>query len=133
VSEENSTLNFRRLDMKSYKELEVWKKGIDLSLLVYKLSKSFPSEEKFGLTSQLRRCSVSIPSNIAEGWGRGSTREYIHFLQIARGSLMELETQMIIAFKLNYFDEEKNKNITELLTSILMMLNKLISTLKAKL
>jgi four helix bundle protein len=119
--------------MKSYKELEVWKKGIDLSLLVYKLSKSFPSEEKFGLTSQSRRCSVSIPSNIAEGWGRGSTREYIHFLQIARGSLMELETQMIIAFKLNYFDEEKNKNITELLTSILMMLNKLISTLKAKL
>ena len=119
--------------MKSYKELEVWKKGIDLSLLIYKLSKSFPSEEKFGLTSQIRRCSVSIPSNIAEGWGRGSTKEYIHFLQIARGSLMELETQLIIDFKLNYFDENTNKNVTEMITSILMMLNKLISTLKTKL
>ncbi|UCE05733.1 MAG: four helix bundle protein [bacterium] len=119
--------------MKSYKELEIWKKAIDLSLLVYKLSRAFPSEEKFGLTSQIRRCSVSIPSNIAEGWGRGSTKEYIYFLQIARGSLMELETQLIIAFKLNYFDEGKNKDITELLTSVIMMLNKLISTLKAKL
>ena len=119
--------------MKSYKELEVWKKGIDLSLLIYKLTYSFPPDEKFGLTSQLRRCSVSIPSNIAEGWGRSSTKEYIHYLQIARGSLMEIETQLIIAFKLNYFSEEKNKNIIELSTSILMMLNKLISRLKSKL
>ena len=119
--------------MKTYKELEVWKKGINLSLFLYKLTYSFLPNEKFRLTSQLRRCSVSIPSNIAEGWGRGSTKEYIHFLQIARGSLMELETQLIIAFKLNYFSEEKNKNITELLTSVIIMLNKLISTLKAKL
>lgn len=78
--------------MKSYKELEVWNKAVDLVMEVYKLTKDFPPEEKFALTSQMQRAAVSIPANIAEGWGRGSTKEYIQFILIARGSLMELET-----------------------------------------
>ena len=118
--------------MKSYKELEVWQKGIELTMMIYKVTQSFPPEEKFGLTSQLRRSAVSIPSNIAEGWGRGSTKEYIHFLLIARGSLMELETQVIISLKLNYIKTEQCKSIEEKTNSILMMLNKLISRLKEK-
>lgn len=90
----------------SYRDLEVWQRGIGLVERVYELTSCFPEEEKFGLTSQLRRGAVSIPSNIAEGWGRGSGKEYMHFLRIARSSLFEVETQCIIAYRLGYIDEE---------------------------
>lgn len=86
--------------MNNYKKLEIWKEAIDLASSVYQLSKKFPKDEIFGLTSQLRRCGVSIPSNIAEGSGRNSNKEFLHFLGIARASCCELETQLIIAEKL---------------------------------
>jgi len=87
----------------SYKDLIVWQKGIEIVLLSYKISKVFPTDEKFGLISQLRRAAVSIPSNIAEGWGRGTKAHYTNFLRTARGSLLELETQLIISEKLSYY------------------------------
>jgi four helix bundle protein len=94
--------------MESYKELEVWQKAISLVVNVYQLTKNLPPEEKYGLVSQMQRAAVSIPSNIAEGWGRGSTKEFILFLSIARGSLWELETLLLIVQKLNYLSLENN-------------------------
>jgi len=119
--------------MQSFKDLEVWQKSVDLTLEIYKLTKRFPKEEKFDLISQMRRCAISVPSNIAEGWGRESTKQYIHFLFIARGSMYELETQAIIANRLKYLDNDSHSVLTNRMTSICMMLNKLISTLKRRL
>ena len=116
--------------MKNYKELFVWQKGISLTVEAYRITEQFPEKEKFALANQIQRAAVSIPSNIAEGWGRGTTKEYIHFLYIAKGSLMELETQIIIAYKLEYIDQTDYDRISNLITSIAMMLNKLISKLK---
>ncbi len=89
---------------KSFRELVVWQKGIQLSVLIYRLSKQFPREELYGLTSQMRRSAVSVPSNIAEGAGRLNTREYRQFLGIARGSNYELQTQLTIAKELAFGD-----------------------------
>jgi four helix bundle protein len=88
--------------MKTHKDLDIWKEGIELVLNVYDVTKSFPESEQFGLTSQLRRCAVSIPSNIAEGAARKSKKEYLQFLYIALGSSSELETQVFICQKLHY-------------------------------
>lgn len=93
--------------MNKFKDLLVWQKAIDLSELVFLLTNQFPSEEKFGLTSQIRRCVVSVPSNIAEGAGRNSKNEFRHFLSIALGSSYELETQLILANRFNYILKEK--------------------------
>lgn len=91
---------------KSYKQLIVWQRSMELVDEIYKLTKTFPSEEKFGLTSQMRRCAVSIPSNIAEGYKRKSIGEYLRFLNIADASAAELETQLLVAknnhLSLNY-------------------------------
>jgi len=108
----------------SYKDLIVWQKGIEIVLCSYNISKSFPNEEKFGLISQLRRAAVSIPSNIAEGWGRGSKAHYTNFLKTARGSLLELETQLVISEKLMYL--KNNKTIFSLIDEESKMLNSLI-------
>lgn len=94
-----------RRAIKTYRDLEVWIAAIDLVEGVYRASAKWPSEERFGLTSQIRRASVSIPSNIAEGYGRGSDKELLRFLSIARGSLRELETQLVIAHRLGYLDD----------------------------
>jgi len=88
--------------VKNYKELEVWQKSKNFAVTVYRATEAFPRAELFGLSAQIRRAATSVPANIAEGWGRGSTREYIQFLLIARGSLMELETHLIIADELHY-------------------------------
>lgn len=88
-----------------YKELDIWVQARVLVKTVYVLTKSFPKDEQFSLTSQVRRCVISIPSNIAEGCGRQSNKETIHFLHIARGSLFELETQLILAEDLNYISD----------------------------
>jgi len=90
---------------KSYRDLLVWQKGIQLTVMNYQLSKAFPREDLYGLTSQMRRSAVSIPSNIAEGAGRLNTQEYRQFLGIARGSSFELQTQLTIAKELGYGDE----------------------------
>ena len=100
--------------IKSYKELEIWKKGIELSELIYDITKEFPSEEKFGLVSQMRRCAISFPSNIAEGSARNSYKEFIQFLYVAQGSLSELETQLILAKRLHYIKDDLQKTIEDL-------------------
>lgn len=81
----------------SYRDQFIWQRAVDLSVQCYEVTKHFPPEERYGLTSQIRRCSVSVASNIAEGYGRRTTNEFIHFLHIALGSLRELDTQLIIA------------------------------------
>ena len=93
--------------IKSYKELLIWQKGIKIVVLVYKLTKDFPKEEIYALTSQLKRASVSIPSNIAEGFGRQTDKSFNHFLNISRGSLNEVETQLIIAKELQFSIDDK--------------------------
>lgn len=89
----------------NHKELEAWKKGISLVTCIYQITKDFPKDELFGLTSQIRRCAVSIPSNIAEGAARNSDKDFIRFLYIALGSLAELETQLIIAKEIGILKE----------------------------
>lgn len=116
--------------LKSYKELIVWQKSMVLVKEIYKLTSSFPENEKFGLTSQMRRASVSIPSNIAEGWGRLSRKNYIQFLRISRGSLFELETQVLITKELNYIND--SVTIENMIIEISKMLNSLIKKLEEK-
>jgi len=91
--------------LKSYKELQLWKTSMDFVIEIYKITDNFPSSEKFGLTSQLRRSSVSIVSNIAEGSCRKNTKEFIYFLYISNGSLSEVETQLEVANRLKYFQD----------------------------
>ena len=104
-------------------------KGILLVKVVYNNVEVFPKDEVFGLTSQIKRSAVSIPSNITEGWGRGSTLSYIHFLKIARGSLFELETQLIIANELNFLSDLKFNELTQIITEESKMLNAFIKSL----
>lgn len=92
--------------IRDYKELEIWQRGVDLTVMVYELSGALPAEEKFGLISQMRRSAVSFPSNVAEGSMRSSSKEFSHFLDIALGSLAELETQLIICNRLNYIQTD---------------------------
>ena len=101
------------MTVKNYRELIAWQKAMDLVELVYRHSMVFPREEIYGLTQQLRRAAVSIPSNIAEGQARRSTNEFIHFLSIAMGSLAEAETQIMIGRRLEYLNDEQ---MNELLT-----------------
>ena len=91
----------------NHKDLDLWKKSMDLVETIYKLTQAFPESEKFGLTSQMRRAAVSIPSNIAEGAARKGDKELIHFLHIALGSLSELETQYLIAIRLAFIKKEE--------------------------
>ena len=117
-------------EIKSYKDLLIWQKGIEITEKTYQLTKDFPAEEQFSLTSQMRRCAISIPSNISEGYGRNSTKSYIQFLRIARGSLFELETQLIIAKKLNYvLNKELNDSIFLLIEEESKMINSFIKKL----
>ncbi|MEA2032271.1 MAG: four helix bundle protein [Euryarchaeota archaeon] len=97
--------------MKNFKELKVWQKGIELVAMVYKITASFPGEEKYGLSAQMRRAAVSIPSNIAEGHLRKTAKDFRQFLSIARGSCAELETQIIIAHKLGFIHEDNFDNL----------------------
>jgi len=120
-------------DEGSYKSLIVWQKSIKLVKLVYKLTQAFPNEEKFGLTSQIRRAAVSIPSNIAEGQARRTTGDYIRFVSMAEGSLAELETQLIIAIDLGFCINSDNAECFSLLTEIRKMLNALRRSLLARL
>ena len=91
-----------KVNIKTHKDLDVWKKLMDLVEDIYRLTKSFPEAEKYGLTNQIRRCAVSISSNIAEGVGRKTDKEFVQFCYIALGSLSELETQLLIAERLEY-------------------------------
>ena len=118
--------------LSSYRELIVWQKSVGLVTNVYCLTKLYPKEDLYGLTSQTRKSAISIPSNIAEGYSRKHKQEYIQFLRIAFASGAELETQLIIAKNLRSAAEEEFAKIDELLGEIMKMLNTLISTLEAK-
>jgi len=118
--------------LKNFKELQVWQKSYLLSLEIYKLSANFPAIEKFGLISQLRRAAISIPSNIAEGYGRKTTGEYIYSLYIAYGSLCELETQILISLDLNYLDKMMYEGLNKRLIEVSKMLRGLIKSLENK-
>ena len=113
-----------------YKELIVWQKSMELVKEIYSLVKMLPKEETYALSDQMRRAVVSIPSNIAEGYGRKSTVEYSRFLDIARGSLYELETQIHICVMLNFFNQENTEKAFSLSQEVGKMLNSLITKLE---
>ncbi len=114
-------------EYKTYKELDVWKKARTFVKEIYIITKDFPKDEQYGLMSQMRRCAVSIPSNIAEGYGRQFRKETLQFLHIFRGSLYELETQMYIAFDLSNVNEEKLKKLLSDLEECRRLLSGLIN------
>lgn len=118
--------------MNNYKELTVWQKSIDLVELIYGIVKRLPKEETYALADQMRRAAVSIPSNIAEGYGRNAPKEYARFLSIARGSKYELETQLLICVRINYLDEKDIEKAMVLCDEIGKMLTVLIGKLENK-
>ena len=117
--------------VKSFQDLTVWQRAMDLSVEIYMLTKSFPKDELFGLTSQLRRASVSVSSNIAEGHSRLSKGEYIQFLSIARGSNAEVRSQLMLVRRLGLGDEAVILRCDQIATEVSRMLNALIASLKA--
>jgi four helix bundle protein len=119
--------------VKGFEDLKVWQKSIDLTDLVYKIVKTFPKDELFGLVSQMKRSSVSVPSNIAEGCERNSTKEFLHFLSISRGSLAELYTQLYIASRNDLLKEDEFEQIKLLINDIGRMISGLQTKLRLKL
>jgi four helix bundle protein len=118
--------------IKTFRDLIVWEKSMGLVTEIYKMTKIFPKEEIYGLTSQIRRCAVSVPSNIAEGYGRKSTDDYLRFLQISIGSLYEIQTQIEIAFNLKYLPDNQFQQIYESTREIERMLSSLIRKVKER-
>ncbi|MDO8269418.1 MAG: four helix bundle protein [Candidatus Levybacteria bacterium] len=116
--------------MNSYKELTVWQKSVELCVSGYKITEEWPKAEQFGLTFQVRKCFVSIPSNIAEGQRRGHKAEYIQFIRIAYGSGAELETQLLVALKVGYLSKKVYDELDGLLEEVMKMLNRLLSVLQ---
>jgi four helix bundle protein len=106
------------LALRQYQELIAWQKAMDLVVRVYEVTEAFPPKELFALTNQLRRAAVSIPSNIAEGQGRQTTRDFLRYLSIARGSLQEVETQILIAFRLGYVKEPSQAQLIERISEV---------------
>ena len=113
----------------SHKDLLVWQRSMDLVESVYRITSTLPASEQFGLVAQMRRSEVSVPSNIAEGYGRQATGEYRHHLSFSRGSLLELETQLLLCRRLNYVPKEKTESVLEEIVEINKMLGSLISKL----
>ena len=113
-----------------HRKLEVWQRSMALVTTIYELTKEFPKVETYGLSSQMQRSAVSIPSNIAEGAARKSKAEFLHFLSIAQGSLSELDTQLEVAYMLGYIDEEKRKEMLDQITDIFKLLSGLIRSVK---
>src|SRR5262245_35337049 len=118
--------------VRNYKDLDAWRYAMDLTEQCYRLTREFPKEELFGITSQIRRAAVSIPANIAEGQGRNTTREFAHFLGIARGSLSELETHLELASRFGFVDESKCADVMELAARVQRILAGLRKAVKAK-
>ena len=116
-------------NLHDHKELIAWQKAIELVEEVYKMTQTFPKEEMFGIISQMRRCSISIPSNIAEGHSRNSSGEFKQFLGIAKGSSAELETQLIIAQKLGYITNAKLGEVNSLLVDVRKLISGLLRSL----
>lgn len=125
VDDEHSGIN-------TYRDLHVWQRGVEMVEEIYRVSAAFPDQEKYGLTSQIRRAAVSVPSNIAEGYGRRRTGHYVHHLDIANGSLKEVETQLIIAGRLNFIEKEQAQTAWSLLQETGKMLTSLTRSLNDK-
>ena len=113
----------------SFRNLLVWQRSMDLCTAIYEASSAFPDTERFGMIVQMRRAAVSIPSNVAEGQGRLSDKEFRQFLGIARGSLRELETQVLLAQRLGYVDVQSSSELADIMDEISRMLNRLITKL----
>ena len=116
--------------IESYRDLEIWKKGVRFSIEIYQVTDNFPAKEQFGIINQLRRAASSFPANIAEGYGRESTKNYIQFLRTSRGSLNEVETFLYIAFGLKFIDKKilddllhKSNELGKMITSLIKKLN----------
>lgn len=130
-TDDDTTHGFVTADsIRSHRDLHAWQRAYALGLAIYRASAAFPSEERFGLTSQLRRCAVSIASNIAEGYGRGSRQDYVRFLRNARGSICELDTQLHFAHDLGYLDRSTGQQLSELIRATEMVLAGLIRALE---
>ncbi|MEK6745691.1 MAG: four helix bundle protein [Pseudomonadota bacterium] len=119
--------------IQSYRELEVWKISMDLADKIYDITETFPKNEMYGLASQIRRAAVSIPSNIAEGSARSGTKELLYFINIARGSLAELETQLILSERRKYIDSDTLEQLISIANSVGKMLTRLYQSLERKL
>ena len=117
------------MKLKSYQELIVWQKAMDLVVNVYQITKGFPREETYGLTNQIRRAAVSIPSNIAEGQGRNTAKEFQRFLAVAYGSLQETETQLMLSRRLGYIDEAQETVILAHCAEVARLINGLANSL----
>jgi four helix bundle protein len=117
---------------KGYKELIVWQRAIELVPQVYQLTKRFPSDELYGITSQIRRAMISVPANIAEGQGRHHPKEFFNFLSIARGSLAEVDTLLIVACKLGYLHEEQLEKFESQIIRIRQLIQKLMQSLPSR-
>lgn len=117
---------------KPHHNLEVWKKALELVNCIYQLTIRFPNEEKFGLISQMRRCAISIPSNIAEGAARSTKKEFINYLHISQGSIAELETQLLIAQNLNFVEVNETERLLKGLDEISRMIIGLQKSLRRK-
>ncbi len=116
--------------MRSYKELDAWKLSMELAQKIYEITRDFPARETYGLSSQMQRAAVSVPSNIAEGSGRNSRKEFVQFIYHSRGSLLELETQLELSRMLGYLHEEKYSETAKLITRVHRIINGLIFSLK---
>ncbi|MDD3375303.1 MAG: four helix bundle protein [Candidatus Omnitrophica bacterium] len=123
----------KKKTLKTYKDLIAWQKSYNLCLTIYKTTQTFPRTEQYGLTSQMNRSALSVPSNIAEGYTRFGTAEYLRFLSISYASLAELETQLFLARDLNYLKQASFNKIIELHDEVQRIMHKLMSVLKNKL
>jgi len=119
--------------VRSFRDLDVWQQAMDLVTFVYRCSTVFPREETYGLTNQVRRAAVSVPSNIAEGQGRRTTKEFLNHLSFARGSLMEVQTQVEIARRLLYLKPEPAEELQQTAASVCRLMNGLMNALERKL
>lgn len=115
----------------NFKDIKVWQKSVDLAVKVYHITKEFPSEEKFGMTSQMRRASVSIPSNIAEGTAKSTSKSFVNYLDISLGESYELETQAIIANLVGLLDKEQFTSLESDISEVQRMINGFISTVES--
>ncbi len=120
------------MSIQNYKELEVWQIAMDLAENCYQVTRGFPKEELFGLTSQIRRAAVSVPANIAEGHARQHTKEFLQFLSVARGSLMELETHLLIGARVGLLKDEQRIPVMDLVDRISRMLTRLRQSLEQR-
>lgn len=120
------------MSIESYRDLGIWQKGMSIAEKCWTLTRLFPKEELFGLTSQIRRAASSVPANIAEGYGRGTTKEYLRFLRIAQGSLKELETHLLLASRVGICSSEQSKELLQIADELGRMLTALTKKLVAK-